>query len=306
MTPGITIRDRLRVLLPNDPENYYRKFDVVPPDMTEKMGKARIHITNFHAFILRERMSAGKLTKSILPKGQSSSPFTETPDQMARRVCRSLGSKRNIVVLNDEGHHCYRRKPGDEEVKLTGDDRREAEKREEYARVWISGLEAVASKIGIRSIYDLSATPFFLRGSGHGEGTLFPWVVSDFSLVDAIESGIVKMPRVPVSDDSMASEMSTYRNLWPHVRDDLPKKGRRTEALTGEPQLPRALQGALHSLYGNYVKYYRQWEKNAEARSGGLTPPVMIVVCNNTNVSKSDPWDAKNSIRKELREVWLK
>ena len=204
VTPGITIRDRLRVLLPNDPENYYRQRDIVPAQLQEQLGQAKILITNFHAFQLREKVAAGKLTKAILADGQPS-PFTETPDQMVRRVCRELGTKKNIIVINDEAHHCYRRKPDGEDETLTGDDRNEAKKRDEEARIWISGIEAVKAKIGVKAIYDLSATPFFLRGSGYPEGTLFPWVVSDFSLIDAIEAGIVKVPRVPVADDSMTA-----------------------------------------------------------------------------------------------------
>jgi type III restriction enzyme len=285
VTPGITIRDRLRVLLPNDPQNYYRQLDILPREQMEELGKAKILITNFHAFKLRELGEAGKLTKAILNRGGPSS-FTETPDKMVRRVCRELGNKKNIIVINDEAHHCYRRRAGGEEPALKGEERKAAEKRDEEARIWISGLEAVKAKIGIKVVYDLSATPFFLRGSGYSEGILFPWVVSDFSLIDAIESGIVKVPRVPVADDSMIGDQPTYRDLWLRIREDLPKKGRGTEALSGEPKLPAELQGALHSLYGNYEKYYRQWERNAEARANGLTPPVFIVVCNNTNVSK--------------------
>lgn len=285
VTPGITIRDRLRVLLPNDPQNYYRQRDILPPERMTQLGKAKIVITNFHAFKRRERTEAGRLTKSILSQGDSS-PFTETPNQMVRRVCRELGNKKSIVVINDEAHHCYRRRVGGEEVKLTGDERRQAEKREEEARIWISGLEGVKAKIGIKIVYDLSATPFFLRGSGYSEGTLFPWVVSDFSLIDAIECGIVKVPRVPVADDSMVGGQPTYRELWLRIRDGLPKKGRKAEAPSGEPKLPAELQGALHSLYGNYEKYYRLWEQNTEAQAKGLTPPVFIVVCNNTSVSK--------------------
>ncbi len=285
VTPGITIRDRLRVLLPSDPENYYRQRDIVPAHFLEQLGQAKILITNYHAFGLREKVSAGKITKSILAEGQSS-PFTETPDQMVRRVCRELGTKKNIIILNDEAHHCYRRKPDAEEETLTGDDRIEARRRDEEARIWISGIEAVQAKIGVKAIYDLSATPFFLRGSGYSEGTLFPWVASDFSLIDAIEAGIVKVPRVPVADDSMTGDQPTYRDLWLRIREDLPKKGRKTGALEGEPKLPVELQGALLSLYGNYEKYYRLWEQNAQARARGLTPPAFIVVCNNTNVSK--------------------
>jgi len=286
VTPGITIRDRLRVLLPNDPQNYYQQRDVLPIEWMTELGKAKIIITNFHAFKLRELVNAGKLTKNILGHGETNS-LAETPAQMVRRVCRELGNKRNIIVINDEAHHCYRRRVGGEEVKLVGDERKEAEKREEEARVWISGLEAVKKKIGIKAIYDLSATPFFLRGSGYPEATLFPWVVSDFSLIDAIECGIVKVPRVPVADDSMQGEQPTYRNIWLRIREHLPRKGRGTRGEnSGEPKLPVELEGALHSLYGNYEKYYRQWEQNTEARTKGLTPPVFIVVCNNTNVSK--------------------
>jgi type III restriction enzyme len=285
VTPGITIRDRLRVLLPNDPENYYRQRDVVPVGHLDQLGQARIVITNYHAFAPREKSEGSRLTRQLSGQ-EATGVHVETPDQMVRRVCRELNAKKNIIVLNDEAHHCYRRKPDGEEEALTGDDRAEAKQREEEARIWISGIEAVKAKIGVKAIYDLSATPFFLRGSGNPEGTLFPWVVSDFSLIDAIEAGIVKVPRVPVSDDSMTGEQPTYRDLWLRIREHLPRKGRKTEQLGGEPKLPVELQGALLSLYGNYEKYYRLWEKNAEARARGITPPVFIVVCNNTNVSK--------------------
>ena len=285
ITPGITIRDRLRVLLPNDPGNYYHQRDILPAQQLDQLMQAKILITNFHAFLLREKVAAGKITKQILADGQPS-PFLETPDQMVRRACRELGTKKNIIVINDEAHHCYRHKPDGEDEALTGDDRIEAKKRDEEARVWISGIEAARNKIGVKAIYDLSATPFFLRGSGYPEGTLFPWVVSDFSLIDAIEAGIVKVPRVPVADDSMTGDQPTYRDLWLRIREHLPKKGRKTENEGKEPNLPVELQGALHSLYGNYEKRYRLWEQNTEARDRGITPPVFIVVCNNTNVSK--------------------
>jgi type III restriction enzyme len=288
VTPGITIKDRLRVLLPSDPQNYYESLEIVPSDLRDAIGRAKILITNYHAFLRREKIAAGKLTKAILQQGDESA-FTESEGEMVRRVCRELGSKKNIVVLNDEAHHCYRRRAGGEEAqeeKLTGDDRKEAEKRDREARIWISGLEAVKRKIGVKTVYDLSATPFFLRGSGYSEGTLFPWVVSDFSLIDAIESGIVKVPRVPVADNAMDGPAPTYRDLWIRIRDDLPKKGRGTVEYSGEPKLPVELEGALTSLYKNYEQSYRLWERNAKKYDSAQTPPVFIVVCNNTNVSK--------------------
>ncbi len=286
IAPGITIRDRLRVLLPSDPSTIYRALDLVPSDLFEQLGRSKIIVTNYHAFKQREKVDAPKLVKSVLGQGETNL-FTETPDEMVRRVCREFGNKKNIVVLNDEAHHCYRRKPENAiEEKLTGEEGQEAKKREEQARIWLRGIEAVKKKLGVRAIYDLSATPFFLRGSGWPEGTLFPWVVSDFSLIDAIEAGIVKVPRVPVQDNAGDADVPTYRDLWSRVRDGLPKKGRKTDAVSGEPKLPPALEGALQSLYANYEKSFRRWEANSEARSKGQTPPVFIVVCSNTNVSK--------------------
>ena len=291
ISPGITIRDRLRVLLPNDPQNYYRQRDILPPDQLERLQNAHILITNFHSFRQRELGDASKLTKSILTQGATANAFVETPAEMVRRVCRELGNKKNIVVLNDEAHHCYRRRPEEEAApaadKLIGDDRKDAEKREKDARVWIAGIEAVKAKLGVKIVYDLSATPFFLRGSGYPEGTLFPWVVSDFSLIDAIESGIVKIPRVPVADNSMTTGQPTYRELWKHISKDLPKRGRSSADAGAEPQLPQELEGALHSLYGHYEQSFTLWQQqNATLPDPNHTPPVFIVVCSNTSVSK--------------------
>ena len=281
VTPGITIRDRLRVLMPSDDNNYYRERDLVPIELYGELLQAQILITNYHAFQLRDKLKTGKLNKAILK-----TDGLETPDEMVRRVCRILGNKKNLIVINDEAHHCYRRRPEEIEEVFTTEEKNEAKAREEEAKIWISGLESVTKKLGTRAVYDLSATPFFLKGSGYPEGTLFPWVVSDFSLIDAIESGIVKVPRVPISDDSGTGEQPTYRDLWLRIRENLPKKGRKTEQAGEEPVLPVELQGALHSLYGNYQKYFDWWQNNPDAVSKGITAPVFIVVCNNTNVSK--------------------
>lgn len=289
VTPGITIRDRLRVLMPSDPANYYADLDIVPTDLRDDLQRAKIVITNYHALRRREKFKASKLTKNLLAKGSEESPaLIETVGEMVRRVCRGLGTSKQILVLNDEAHHCYRRKPDDQDSKtaLTGEDREEAEKRNKAAHQWLTGLQAIQEKIGIKSVYDLSATPFFLRGSGYSEGTLFPWVVSDFSLIDAIECGIVKVPRVPVSDDANPGEAPTYRDLWLKIRDDLPKKGRGTQDIAAEPRLPSELEGALRSLYAHYEKRYKRWEADRANGTGMATPPVFIVVCNNTNVSK--------------------
>ena len=194
-----------------------------------------------------------------------------------------LMGMKQILVLNDEAHHCYREKPPseDEEGPLKGDDRKEADKNREAARVWISGLEAVQRKLGLQRVIDLSATPFFLRGSGYAEGTLFPWTASDFSLMDAIECGIVKLPRVPVADNVPGGDMPTFRNLWEHIRPKMPKRGRGKAGGLDPLSLPVELQTALEALYGHYDKTFELWQQ-----AGIEVPPCFIVVCNNTSTSK--------------------
>src|SRR5215471_14967295 len=157
----------------------------------------------------------------------------------------------------------------------------------EEARLWITGLEAVHKKIGVKAVFDLSATPFYLKGSGYREGDLFPWVVSDFSLMDAIECGIVKIPRVPIADNAMTGDYPRYRDLWKDIREGLKDVRRGPEDTHKPPLLPGLLEGALKSLYGHYARKFAEWEADEEARANGATPPVFIVVCNNTNVSKA-------------------
>ena len=282
VTPGITIKDRLRVLQPNDPDSYYQSRELVPGDMLGDLDRAKIVITNFHAFKLRETMEVSKGGRALLQGRGPDLRSLESEDQMLQRVMPGLMGMRNVLALNDEAHHCYREKPGeDDDGKLTGDDRREAEKNREAARLWISGLEAVGRKLGLARVIDLSATPFFLRGSGYAEGTLFPWTMSDFSLMDAIECGIVKLPRVPVADNIPGGEMPKFRNLWEHIRKDMPKKGRGKASGLDPLQIPVQLQTALQALYGHYEKTHKLWQE-----AGIEVPPCFIVVCNNTSTSK--------------------
>jgi len=282
IAPGITIRDRLRVLQPNDPDSYYQSREIVPSDMLGDLDRAKIVITNYHAFKLRERMDVSKVGRSLL-KGRGPDLNTvETEGQMLQRVMPGLMGMKNILVLNDEAHHCYRERPDSHDVDdLKGDDKTEAKKNNEAARLWISGIEMVKRKLGVRVVYDLSATPFFLRGSGYAEGTLFPWTVSDFSLMDAIECGIVKLPRVPVADNVPGGDTPKFRNLWEHIGKKMPKKGRGKSSQLDPLSLPAELQTALEALYGHYKKTYELWEQE-----GIGVPPVFIVVCNNTSTSK--------------------
>ena len=282
VTPGLTIKDRLRVLQPNDPDSYYASRELVPGEMLEDLQRAKIVITNYHALRLRERLEVSSGGRALLQGPGQPLETLETEGQMIQRVMPELMGMKNVMVLNDEGHHCYRLKPGDDdEGRLTGEELQEANKNNEEARVWISGLEIVKRKLGVRQVVDLSATPFFLRGSGYAEGTLFPWTVSDFSLMDAIECGIVKLPRVPVADNIPGEQVPVFRNLWEHIREAMPRAGRNRAGNLDPLDLPTPLLTALEALYGHYKTTYEQWQEG-----GATVPPCFIVVCNNTSTSK--------------------
>lgn len=291
ITPGITIKDRLNVLKPQEYRNYYKERDIVSIPDLELLQQANVFITNFHQLELRQNsrfqvssvMKAAGLIKDEVVK--------ESPNTMINRLFRGILNKPRILVINDEAHHCYREKPQGSrlfgEEKLTVEDRKEADTNSKAARVWINGLEALSKKIAVNTIMDLSATPYFLSGSGYKEGTLFPWVVYDFSLLDALECGIVKIPRLPVESDNISKDdVPEFRNLWFHIRENLPKKGLRTGNYDlSVVDLTKTLQEALYSLYGSYEKYYHEYEKLRKVNTA-VMPPVMIVVCNNTAVSE--------------------
>ena len=282
VTPGITIKDRLRVLQPNDPDSYYKSRELVPGDLLPDLERARIVITNYHAFKLRERLKLSKGARAMLQGRGEELETLETEGQMLQRVMPELLGLKRVMAINDEAHHCYREKPGEsDESKPTGDDRIEAKENREAARLWISGLEAVGRRLTLNRVVDLSATPFFLRGSGYAEGTLFPWTMSDFSLMDAIESGIVKLPRVPVADNIPGGEMPRFRNLWEHIGADMPRAGRRKGINLDPLKIPVELQTALQAIYGHYAATFDLW-----AQAGIEVPPCFIVVCNNTATSK--------------------
>jgi type III restriction enzyme len=288
VTPGITIRDRLGVLHPEREDSYYRERDLVPSDLWEALLQAQVEIVNYHAFLPRDSKEIHGVsgnTRKLLRGGKpdASDAFRETPDMVAARILRLFGGgKGEIVVLNDEAHHCYQDK-----LLEHPDDDADVEDRERNrdARVWFRGLIDLRRKAGLKVVYDLSATPYYLKGSGYNEGFIFSWVVSDFSLMDAIESGIVKIPRIPVDDDATGKEL-VYLQLWDNIQPPLPRRRMARDAELGPHGwvMPETLEGALRSLYRSYSDNHAEYE--ATLATLGEPPPVLIVVCPNTTVSK--------------------
>lgn len=267
--PNLTIRERLQVLLPWNLGNYYERFDLVPPGMIERLHQGKFQITNWHLFQLRD----DRRRRTVVQRGQ------ESDAAFCRRVLTELGNKQNILVINDEAHHAYRPMPIPDEIRPTLT-QEEIEEREE-ATVWISGLDRIARVRSINFCADFSATPFYIKGSGYAEGAPFPWIVSDFGLVDAIESGIVKIPRLPV-DDNTGNLIPKYSNLWQHINKQLPASERQTARRRAKPEsVLREAEPAIATLASEWKKTFDAFQ---EANSP--VPPVMIVVCDNTDLAK--------------------
>jgi len=278
VAPNLTVRQRLQVLIPSHSDNYYERFDLVPPALLPQLGRGKFFITNWHLFQPQDDTG----TRSVVQLGP------ESDTAFCSRVLRDLGPKGNLLVVNDESHHAYRIQYNQEPPLLqmlgegTGVRRKvrvEGTTNEENkeATVWIGGLDRIHRVRGINLCLDLSATPYYISGSGREEGTPFDWIVSDFGLVDAIESGLVKVPRIPI-DDNSGDARPRYFNLWEHIKVTLPKKT--TKGDQGGDALMQILigvEGALATLASEWKKTLDTW-----GEAGRATPPVLILVCNDT------------------------
>ena len=311
--PGITIRDRLAVLQLDysqrsnnfERTDYYHQRGLIPPQFEKELGglNSSITIVNYQQFL--PRVFAGKhaspLDGKIVYRDGEMVQQKETEDYsvMLSRVLEKGVKGKRIIVINDEAHHCYLPR-NTKDKSLTDDEKSDLKQENDTAMVWYEGLRQM-KLLGykIQHVYDLSATPYYLKGSGYPEYSLFPWVVSDFGLVDAIESGLVKIPYLPAYDNTPDLDEPKLRNIYDSIKDKLPKRGLRaqkkkdkednvdTSALTVQaPNLPTLLNTALEQFVKDYEDYDRGLRQAFEAMGTLYTaPPVLIVVCNNTTVS---------------------
>ena len=269
--PNLTIKKRLQVLRPEDNDNYYDEFELISTKLRPLLNSGKVLVTNWHQFAPESAHSEGGQTYTVVNKGE------ETPDAFAKRILGELYDRAPIMVLNDEGHHAYRPAPTNE--RLSAD----AKKERREATVWVNGLDTFNQACGVKFCVDLSATPFYIHGSGHPEGSPFPWLVSDFGLVDAIESGITKIPRLPVSDNTGRPEPKYFR-LWKTITDDLLP----AEKLPGGKPKPevvyREAEDALNTLASQWNERFEYIQEASDAQE--KTPPVLIIVCDNTDIAE--------------------
>lgn len=314
VAPGITIRDRLGVLRidesrkdVNQKNDYYHLRNLIPHNYERLFEgiNSCITITNYHTF--EPKVFSGKKASPLdgklvykdgeMVKQQDKEDFSVV---LSRVLGKQMKGKR-LLIINDEAHHCYLPKDRENTRGKKDEETEEGEKENENAMVWYEGLRQI-KKLGykVHHVYDLSATPYYLKGSGYPEYSLFPWVVSDFGLVDAIESGLVKIPFLPSYDNTHDLDEPKLRNIYKHISRDLPKKGqrglRKESKDAGEefsikeeaaPNLPALLNSALEQFVKDYENYNQELGSMGEdGYNLFTTPPVMIIVCNNTTVSK--------------------
>jgi type III restriction enzyme len=254
IAPGLTVRDRLQVLLPDNPDNFYQSFVLVDSTMWQELLQAKIEVTNWHTLAPYNENYGPKVIK----KGP------ESDEAFVRRVLPDFRNATNILIINDEAHHCHR-PTGEEEA---------SEK--EKATIWVSGIDRINRARAVLRVYDLTATPFKPTGRNNQCEQLFTWIVSDFGLNDAIESGLVKTPKVAVRDDSKLDKdlKSRFFHIYEHVKEDL---NRRAEKHEGLPDLVR---NAVNILGADWLQSKDDWQKQERK-----TPPVMIMISNRTETA---------------------
>ena len=282
--PNLTVKERLGVLRPDAPDNYYDAFNLVPAKWRPLLQRGTVIVENWHRFAPESPHKEGNTTYRVVDKGP------ETPADFLRRILGDAADRLPILVLNDEGHHCWRPAPGAATGSgLVGDDKASFDEEAQEATVWVDGLDrlnaAGGAVPGISMVVDLSATPFRIKGSGYPEGQPFPWIVSDFGLVDAIESGITKIPRLPVQDTTGRPDPRYFR-LWEAIRDGL-QPGEKLPGRSGKPKpevVWREAQGALVQIMGQWKE---RFERIQAAQPGvDRTPPCVIIVCDNTDIAE--------------------
>jgi type III restriction enzyme len=264
VAPGLTVKSRLSVLNPFDKANYYEEFNIVPSGLMETLRQGKVRIINWHSLAWDSEERLAK-KKTVDKRGAKSD------EAYVREVLGDMENANSLIVINDEAHHAWRIPA---ESKIKGVKKEDIEE----STVWIGGLDRIHRARGIIRCFDLSATPFAPSGKKATEEALFQWIVSDFGLNDAIESGLVKTPRVVIrSDGKVDNELKPklyHIYAQPEVKDDINRKAEDSEPL------PDLIKNA-------YLLLGKDWQatKDDWGKAGYKTPPVMITVANTTYTS---------------------
>lgn len=282
MAPGITVRQRLEVLVPSNESNYYDVFDIVPPSLKEYLYQSKVVVLNWHALALKKKESLPKVMRDMMGE--------ESDSAFVKRVLSEFPGDTPIVVINDEAHHCHRHAA---EIGKSKEEKDLEKKENEEATIWVQGLDKIHKARGIITTYDLSATPFVPKGRTSNTGfELFNWIISDFGLHDAIESGLVKTPTVAVRDSSYGSEQTQNdRSKLFHIYYEEGIKENLNQKCEPNVDLPDLVRQGFKILSTDWAKDKDDWKKTKP----DSVPPSMIVICNNTFTSQRIEYSILNS-----------
>lgn len=269
IAPGLTVKSRLAVLEPAGADNYYEAFNIVPSAMLDRLRQGKVLIRNWHALAWDSEEQLKK-RRSVDKRG------VKSDEAYTRGVLGEMANARNLLVINDEAHHAWRVNWEAEGKYLRARDLKDSA---EEATVWIGGLDRLHRSRSILTCYDFSATPFTPSGKKSSEEALFGWIVSDFGLNDAIESGLVKTPRVVVRDDAVP-DAKTYKSRLYHIYNDPEVKDELNRSAQPEEPLPDLVLNAYYLLGYDWREAWQDWKD-----AGLPTPPVMITVANRTETA---------------------
>ena len=265
IAPGLTVRNRLGVLKPSDPENYYEQFRVVPSGLRDRLRQGKVVIRNWHAL-------NWETDERIAQKRTVDKRGAKSDEAYVRDVLGEMANARNLLVVNDEAHHAWR-------IPAEGKPKGLAKSTVDEATKWVGGLDRIDRARGILVCYDFSATPFVPSGKRSSEEALFGWIVSDFGLNDAIESGLVKTPRVVIRDDALP-DAKTYKSRLYHIYQDPEVKDDLNRRAKPEEPLPDLVTNGYYLLGYDWRETAKDWMEK-----GAATPPVMITVANRTETA---------------------
>ncbi|MEK6974937.1 MAG: DEAD/DEAH box helicase family protein [Candidatus Thermoplasmatota archaeon] len=260
VAPGLTVKERLQVL--KHPDGIYREFSMIPGAMRDQFAQGRVVVENWHTLARREEVGPRVMRKKM---------GAESDEAYCRRVLVDIAKASNLLVINDEAHHAWRVDPK-RKAEFKGEDKDEAQR----ATVWIDGLDIINKARGILKCYDFTATPFASAGKGNQENVIFEWVVSDFGLNDAIESGLVKTPRLPTVDNSIP-DAETFRSRLLHIYGESEVQKDLSRKAKPEEPLPQLVRNAYELMTKDWARTRDDW-----AKEGHPVPPVMITVANTT------------------------
>ena len=274
------------MLLPSEPDNYYETREIVPPDMLPEIARARRSSSpTITPSSIARRWRCRKIARSFLQGHDPRRSRRPRPTaQMLERACGKLLNYERVIVINDEAHHCYRDKVGGDVEERADRRRQEGGGRERGSRAALDQRHRGARPQAVerrrarsttsrprRSSCAARAIPRAISSPGSCQRFLPDGRDRERHRQAAARAGQPTTSSAPTRSSTATSGSTSARTCR------RPPRAPPSSALRPAPQA----QTGLTTLYSHYADEFERWE-----RAGIGVPPVFIVVCNNTSISK--------------------